>query len=261
MSKITKQRKVRRKLRVVRMFAYTAVSFTILQYVGLFALAGIRGMYVTTDSKLNAFYPKTYVNVELEEDDSNNHVYVLDEDGNVVLSSDTTKSKHLYVKNPGTNKKDVLVRAKIVATIYNDSGVAIGETQSYEVTGGALRKTTAEPNCWYNENVTALDETVDDDKKVYGKYQTTTGTSDDDYFYYTSVLEKNTKTENLFDSVVLTDIENIPDDGWVEFNIIIDTVEVDTESDNPYAKANAAWNIDVESKLATSGDDSDDTTT
>ena len=59
MSKITKQRKVRRRLRVVRLLAYTAVSFTILQYVGVFALAGIRGMYVKTESKLNAFYPKT----------------------------------------------------------------------------------------------------------------------------------------------------------------------------------------------------------
>lgn len=233
------------------MFAYTAVSFTILQYVGLFALAGIRGMYVKTDSKLNAFYPKTYVNVELEEDDSNNHVYVLDEDGNVVLSSDTTKSKHLYVKNPGTNKKAVLVRAKIVATIYNDSGVAIGETQNYKIEGAALtneltddRSKPKEKNKWYHSQVSS------------GTY--TGGTADDEYFYYTSVLEKGGTTANLFDKVVLTSIDNIPDDGWVEFNIMVDTVEVDTESDNPYEKANDAWNIDVESKLATS---SDDTTT
>ena len=251
MSKITKQRKVRRKLRVVRMFAYTAVSFTILQYIGIFALAGIRGMYVKTDSKLNAFYPKTYVNVELEEYDDTNHVYVVDSNGNVYADADDDKNKvakQLYVQNPGTNKKDVMVRAKIVATIFNKDGTVIGETQDFVVTGSALRSTiniNEEKGCWYNPKVTEI--TKEDEngvsKTVSGKYQVTTGTSDDGYFYYTSILVKNSSTENLFDDVKLTNIDNVPDDGYVEFNVIVDTVEVEQNSDGTYdfEKVTTAW--------------------
>lgn len=243
MSKITKQRKVRRRLRVVRLLAYTAVSFTILQYVGVFALAGIRGVYVKTESKLNAFYPKTYVNVELEENDGGKHDYVLKKsDDKYEVVTDTTaneKQKKLKVINPGTNKKDILVRAKIAAVIYNEDGIVVGETQDYEITGTAL----------INEEDGEL--TVDDvEKGMWYRYNSQVNTNkysatdnDSAYFYYTSILEKDTETTNLFDSVKLTSIDNIPDNGWVEFNVIVDTVEVEKNSDGTYNfdKAKSAW--------------------
>lgn len=232
MSRSIKQRKVYRRLRVVRMLAYTAVSFTILQYAGVFALAGIRGMYVKTESKLNAFYPKTYVNMELKEDDDGKHEYVIkksetNDTYDVVTDTTEGKAKKLYVENPGTNKKDILVRAKMVAVIYSENGVVIGETQDYKITGTALTANPAEKGMWYNSEV------------ADGTYTSTA----DGYFYYTSVLQKDTKTTNLFDSVILTNIDNIPDNGYVEFNVIVDTVEVEQNEKGEYdfTKAKSVW--------------------
>ena len=216
-----KRKKVERKLQIVRMIVYTAISFTIFQYIGVFALAELKGIYVKTGPRTNAFYPKTYVNVELKENDDDNHLYVLDDTGNAYVSGGTAdQKKQFYVSNPGTNKKDVLVRAKIVAMIYSEDGTAVGETD-----------TASETKKWYHN-------------------------SNDDYYYYTSVLEKTSpsatepnKTNNLFDNVQLTNISKIPEGGWVEFNVIVDTVEVDLKADEPYKKAKTAWGESVINSL------------
>lgn len=234
-----KRKKVERKLRVVRIAVYTAISFTIFQYIGIFALANLKGIYVTTNSRLNAFYPKTYVNVDLKENDNENHVYVLDEDGNAFVSGDLTQSKELYVKNPGTNKKDVVVRAKIVANIYREDGTVMGEVQNYKITGQALTNDLTNVAKWYNKDVKDATDKKEFDSKSGG----------DEYFYYTSVLEKNQDTTKLFENVQLTDMSDIPEDGWVEFNIIVDSVEVDWDADDPYEKAKKAWGETVINSL------------
>lgn len=236
-------KKLERKLHIIRVVVYTAISFLIFQYFGIFALAALKGVYVKTTQRTNAFYPKTYVNVELKENDNTNHIYVMDANGNAYAGGDATKPKQFYVENPGTNKKDVVVRAKIVALIYSEDHTVLGETQNYVVTGENITKDVADSKQWYNNTVT---EETDSGGKTTGKYQSQN--AGDSYFYYTSVLEKSSpseiassRTTNLFDHVQLTDISNIPEGGWVEFNVIVDTVEVDWKADAPFAKARTAW--------------------
>lgn len=257
-----KKNKTERKLQIVRLFMYTLVSFVLFQYIGIFALAEIKGIYVTSENRLNAFSPKAYVNVELVENDTTNHKYLLDNSGYAFYKDGTDKKhKSVYVNNPGTNKKDVVVRAQIVANICNKSGVTIGQTQAFQVIGKHLAgyETTTnngqevktriiEPNMWYHPDVTVKTETDEDDnpiKKGTYTHEKTASDDTDNYFYYTSVLEKGTTTENLFDQVRLTKIADIPDGGYVEFHVIIDTVEVDddytADKDGYYAKVATAW--------------------
>lgn len=255
-----KKNKTERKLQIVRLFMYTLVSFVLFQYIGIFALAEIKGIYVTSENRLNAFSPKAYVNVELVENDTTNHKYLLDKDGYAFYKDgDDKKHKSVYVNNPGTNKKDVVVRAQIVANICNKSGITIGQTQAFQVIGEHLAgyETTTnngeevktqiiEADMWYHPDVTV--ETDEDDttiKKGTYTHKKTTNDDADNYFYYTSVLEKGTTTANLFDQVRLTEIADIPDGGYVEFHVIIDTVEVDddytTSDEKYYDKVKAAW--------------------
>lgn len=263
-----KKSKTERKLQIVRLFMYTLVSFVLFQYIGIFALADIKGIYVTSDSRLNAFSPKAYVSVDLVEEDTTNHKYLLDSDGYAFYEADKDNDdtderygKSVYVSNPGTNKKNVVVRAQIVANICNKQGVTIGQTQKfkvigdnltgYETTGTGDDATSTEivkANMWYHPKASVATKTDKDGNEVKeGTYSSTNSESTklDTYFYYTSVLEKGSETTNLFDNVRLTDISCIPEDGYVEFHVIIDTVEVNdnyTASDDKYYdKVKTAW--------------------
>ena len=229
-------KKLERKLHIIRVVVYTAISFLIFQYFGIFALAALKGVYVKTTQRTNAFYPKAYVNVELIEKDDTNHVYIMDKDGNAYAGGDATKPKQFYVENPGTNKKDVVVRAKIVALIYSEDGTVLGETQDYVVTGEYITSDMTSSKSWYHE---LAQRKTNAEGKTIGEYTSESG--NDGYLYYTSVLKRDTHTKNLFDHVQLTDISKIPEDGWVEFNVIVDTVEVDWDADDPYEKAKTAW--------------------
>lgn len=223
-----KRKKIEKRLRIVRMSAYIGISFLIFEYIGLFAIAGPAGIYKITDHRSNAFYPKTFVDVKLKE--PNGQEYVLDADGNA--KNENNQNKQVFVKNPGVNKKDVVVRARIIATIYDEDGVtAIDHPQNFKITGEALTANPAEAGKWYHE------DTVD--------HTLTYGTANaESYFYYTNVLQKGTSTSNLFDNVQLTDVSQVPDGGFVEFKVMVDTIEVDTEQelwDTRFAKAKTAW--------------------
>lgn len=224
-----KRRKIEKRLRKLRLSTYTIISFAIFQLTGIFAMAGLKGLYVTTEQMSNAFYPKTYVDVEIEEPNGSDYV-VSTENGAVTNSKG---NKEASVVNGAGNKKDVVLRARIVANIYNEAGQIIGQTQDYELTGN-FTKTASEKDKWYVATGTLTD----------GKVVSTSTGNQDTYYYYTSVLGAGDKSKNLIDSVKLTNVSNIPDDGYVDFHIIIDAVEVDTSATTKaaqLAKAIRAW--------------------
>lgn len=189
-----------RKLRTVRHTVYITIAFALFQISGIFSMAGIRGLYVVTETKSNAFSPKTYVDIDLQE--PNGQKYVLDTDGSVSYNGE---SKSAYVSINGEKKKSVVIRARIVAEVYNKDGVCIGTTNNYELTQTAKSADVNEAEKWYNKD------------KIY---------------YYTSVLNANKKTANIFDSVKLTAVSEIPEGGFVKFHVIVDALEVKTDTNN-----------------------------
>lgn len=222
-----KRKKVERKLRAVRMSVYVGISFLIFEYIGVFAIAGPAGMYSISEHRSNAFYPKTFVDIEVTEPNGQN--YVLDEDG---YAKNDGNGKSVYVTNSGVNKKNVVLRARIVATIYDEDGVtAIARTQNFKLTGEALTNNMGDSGKWYHAGV--LEQAF-----VHS------AANGETYFYYTDVLTKGTNTTNLFDDVQLTDVSEVPDGGFVEFKVLIDTVEVDVEETawaSKFAKVTTAW--------------------
>ena len=225
-----KRRKIEKRLRKLRLSTYTIISFAIFQLTGIFAMAGLKGLYVTTEQMSNAFYPKTYVDVEIEEPNGSDYV-VSTENGAVTNSKG---NKEASVVNGAGNKKDVVLRARIVANIYNEAGQIIGQTQDYELTGN-FTKTASVADKWYVATGTLTTD---------GKVVSTSTGNQDTYYYYTSVLGAGDESENLINSVTLTNVNAIPDDGYVDFHIIIDAVEVDTSATTAaaqFAKAIRAW--------------------
>lgn len=200
-----------RRLRAVRRTVYVAIAFSLFQVSGIFSMAGIGGLYVITETKTNAFYPKTYVDMDITE--PNGNIYTVTEDpqnsdkGTVTTTktdvTDNNKNKSACVTINGANKKSVVVRARIIAEIYNKSGECVGTTNNYTLVQTHSTTNVAEADKWYYK---------------------------DGIYYYTSILHANESTTNLFDSVTLTKLSEIPDGGEVKFHVIVDTLEVETET-------------------------------
>lgn len=202
-----------RRLRTVRRTVYVAIAFSLFQVSGIFSMAGIGGLYVITETKTNAFYPKTYVDMDITE--PNGNIYTVTENpqnsdkGTVtttktdVTDNNNNKNKSACVTINGANKKSVVVRARIIAEIYNQSGECVGTTNNYTLMQTHSTTNVAEADKWYYK---------------------------DGIYYYTSVLHANKRTANLFDSVTLTKLSEIPDGGEVKFHVIVDTLEVETET-------------------------------
>lgn len=200
-----------RRLRAVRRTVYVAIAFSLFQVSGIFSMAGIGGLYVVTETKTNAFYPKTYVDMDITE--PNGNIYTVTEDsknsdkGTVTTTktdvTDNNKNKSACVTINGANKKSVVVRARIIAEIYNQSGECVGTTNNYTLVQTHSTTNVAEADKWYYK---------------------------DGIYYYTSILHANKSTTNLFDSVTLTKLSEIPDGGEVKFHVIVDTLEVETET-------------------------------
>lgn len=203
-----------RRLRTVRRTVYVAIAFSLFQVSGIFSMAGIGGLYVITETKSNAFYPKTYVDIDITEPNGNSYTVTEDsqnsDNGTVTTTKDVTdKNKSACVTINGANKKSVVVRARIIAEIYNQSGECVGTTNNYTLIQMHSTTNAAEADNWYYK---------------------------DGIYYYTSVLHANESTENLFDSVMLTKLSEIPEGGEVKFHVIVDTLEVETEMENDTEK-------------------------
>ena len=216
----TKRQQVEQKLSVVRRTSYTFFAFALFELSGVFALAGIKGLYVVTETKSNAFYPKKYVDVEINEPNGANYVLqannavAVDQDGNVIMEGGKTKGKIASVQNAFGSKKDVVLRAKIVAEIYDGQ------------------------NEVYHESLTTDDYTIsvendsnykDDNNKEAKKWLL----HSDGYYYYTSILQIGEETTNLFDNVTISNegMSKIPEDGYVKFNVIIDSLDAGVASE------------------------------
>ena len=211
--KKTKEQKTEKKLSVVRRTSYTFLAFALFEVSGVFALAGLKGLYVVTETKSNAFYPKKYVDVSINEPNGQDYVIKdgqavkIDETGNVV------GGKVAYVENSGSSKKAVILRAKIVAEIYDETNSVYQESmtapQDYTVSSKVGDTDTYQ-------------STYSDKTKNHWYYA-------DGYYYYTSIVDINTNTTNLFDKVEITTEGNnkIPEDGFVKFHVIIDSLDAE----------------------------------
>lgn len=212
--KKVKEQKVKKKLSVVRRVSYIFLAFTVFEFSGVFALAGLKGLYVVTETKSNAFYPKKYVDVSIKE--PNGQDYSIDTDNIVV--NDEGEGKQVYVENTGCSKKSVILRAKIVAEIYDETkdlyqGNLNSEDYEISVKNDATYNTKSSKNWYYS----------------------------DGYYYYTSILDVDTKTTDLFDRVIITDegIDKIPEGCYVKFHVMIDCLDAAVYTNG---KLDSYWN-------------------
>ena len=214
-----------RRLRAVRRTVYVAIAFSLFQVSGIFSMAGIGGLYVVTETKTNAFYPKTYVDMDITEPNGNSYTVTEDPQNSDKGTVTTTKTdvtdnnKSACVTINGANKKSVVVRARIIAEIYNQSGECVGTTNNYTLMQTYSTTNVAEADKWYYKG---------------------------GIYYYTSVLHANESTTNLFDSVILTKLSEIPDGGEVKFHVIVDTLEVETETKKDTEKPTNASRENIE---------------
>ena len=230
----TKRQQVEQKLSVVRRSSYTLFAFALFELSGVFALAGLKGLYVVIEVKSNAFYPKKYVDVSIREPNEQEYTIKdgqavkMDENGNVV------GGKVAYVENAGSSKKAVILRAKIVAEIYDETNSVYQESMTTP------------------EDYTVSTKVGDTDtyQSTYSDKDADHWYYDDGYYYYTSIVDVNTDTTSLFDKVEITPAGNskIPEDGYVKFHVIIDSLDAKLCENKAYENY---WQ-DVPSGLTTS---------
>lgn len=202
-----KEQKAEKKLSVVRRTSYTLFAFALFELSGIFALAGLKGLYVVTETSSNAFYPKKYVDVSIQE--PNGQDYVITEDGTVMVDQEgNVNGKVAYIENSGSTKKAVILRAKIVAEIYDEANVVYQGS----MTSGDYTVSIKDGNGYRS---TYTDKSAD--KWFYS----------DGYYYYTSIVDVNTDTTSLFDKVEITQSgeSKIPKGGYVKFHVIIDSLD------------------------------------
>lgn len=221
MHKKTKKKKnTERKLGRLRRIVYTTLSLAIIESSGIFALAKTGLLYVQSNAVTNAFSPKTFVDIEVTEPNGQKY-YITTDNKTESVGGDGTKEA--YVTNPGTEvtKKPVVARAKIVAVICDKDGVEIETVEKsdsgYALTSGTI--ITSSPNTadkWYQVG---------------------------DYYYYTSVLEPGDNSESLFKDVKLAAsvVADIPDEGYVTFHVMVDTIEIDTAKTETAVATNNAY--------------------
>ena len=200
-------------------------------------MAGIGGLYIVTETKTNAFYPKTYVDIDITEPNGNSYTVTEDsqnsDKGTVTTTktdvTDNNKNKSAYVTINGANKKSVVVRARIIAEIYNQSGECVGTTNNYTLTRKMGNVSYMDQQDKRGENKWVISE-GDSTGKTLSQTEKNNWYYKDGIYYYTSVLHANESTTNLFDSVTLTKLSEIPEGGEVKFHVIVDTLEVETET-------------------------------
>ncbi len=215
----TKAKKIEKKLSVVRRVSYTFFAFTIFELSGVFALAGLKGLYVITETKSNAFYPKSYVDVGIKEPNGQEYGIVDD----VVVNADGD-GKQVYIENAGSSKRSVILRAKIVAEIYDEvqdiyyGSLSFSDDYAISVNGDSTYNDKSS-NLWYYS---------------------------DGYYYYTSILDINANTTDLFDKVEFEDtgLAKIPDGYYVKFHVVVDCLDASVAE-----KVDDYWGSDVPQDL------------
>lgn len=206
--KLNSNKKQHRKT-MIRFCTYTCLSFSLFQVSGIFSLATNSFTEVTTEERVNAFSPKTYVNVEIEE--PNGQEYTLEENGDT--KAPNGGSKVVKFSNPDRNTKYELVRVRLVAMVYDREGNLLGEIVNY-------RLTQQEGNDWIKDPESGSDNSA----QIY---------------YYKYPLKPGAETSNLFDSLSITNPEIVPEGGYIDFDVVVDTVETDQNASTE--KAVKAW--------------------
>ncbi|MDE7424162.1 MAG: hypothetical protein K2N51_10830 [Lachnospiraceae bacterium] len=210
MHKNKKKKTLKYRLKKLRMIMYTTVSLTVIQTSGIFSLAKNGILYVYSNTVSNAFAPRTYVNIEINEPGGTTY-YINKENNNKATSTENGGGKEASIKNPGSStvKKPVLVRARVIAVIHDQDGIAQGSIQEFTLTGTDTKWLPKDGN---------------------------------GYYYYNEALDPEEETKPLFTDVTFGDISNIPENGYVELHVIVDAIEVDTAGTNA-AKEHNTKNI------------------
>ena len=193
MHKKKKKKSLKHRLKKLRLLMYTTVSLTVIQTSGIFSLAKNGILHVYSNTVTNAFAPKTYVDIEINEPNGNTYYITTDRR----TSNADGGSKEAYIANPGSStiKKAVVARARIVAMIYDKDDTALGTTQEFELLGTNYK--------WASDG-------------------------ENGYYYYTEVLEPGEESDPIFTDITFKETTNIPDKGYVAVHVIVDTIEVDT---------------------------------
>lgn len=103
---------------------YTLVAVLSMQGAQMYSMASFQELFQKcTNMKVNAFEPKKYTNVEIEE--TNGMEYTVDDDGNVYKKGGTAveaDQKAAYFTNPIDSVTYEYVRARIVAVVKTADG-------------------------------------------------------------------------------------------------------------------------------------------
>lgn len=196
---------------------YTLVAVLSMQGAQMYSMASFQELFQKyTNMKVNAFEPKKYTNVEIEE--TNGTEYTVDDDGNV-SRKDGTGEKEACFTNPIDNVTYEYVRARIVAVVKTADG---NDVEGMEVKYSIKHEKDAD---WQKEG---------------------------NYYYYKKPLEPGGKTTKFLKKVTidkdwLTSVNLKSKGQYIELSVIVDSVETDKNGDK--TKAIAAWGNSVESIL------------
>lgn len=201
--------------KIRRICMYTLVAVLSMQGAQMYSMASFSELFQKyANIKVNAFVPKKYTNVTIEE--PNGKEYILDDDGSVKTKSEG-KLKEAYFTNPINNVTYEYVRARIVAVVKAVDGNDVeGMEVEYIITQG-------------------------DDWKQEG-----------DYYYYKKALEPGGVTTEFLKNVTIDsewmEKADLKTKGqYIEFNVIVDTVQTNEKGDT--TKANEAWDVNLEDIL------------
>lgn len=207
-----------------RICMYTLVAVLSMQGTQMYSMASFTELFQKyTNMKANAFVPKKYTNVEIDE--PNGQEYTIDDDGNVYVDGDTGKTKQACFTNPIDNVTYEYVRARIVAVVkYVDGNDAEEEVVEYKIANS-------------------------DDSDGPGENWVKNG----DYYYYKKPLEPGGATTNLFEKVKITsptkeELASENHERYIEFNVIVDTIETDENGDT--TKADKAWGVNLQNIIS-----------
>lgn len=200
-----------------RICIYTLVAVLSMQGAQMYSMASFAELFQkSTNMKVNAFVPKKYTNVEIEE--PNGQTYTMDENGKVYVKGDSGKTKQAYFTNPIDNVTYEYIRARIVAVVkYVDGNDVEGVNVEYD------------------------ESTINTD----GKW-----VKQGEYYYYKKPLEPGGSTSKFFSEVTIQSPDKKTLEGkgqYIEFNVIVDTIETDEKGDT--TKANTAWKVDLDDIL------------
>lgn len=218
-SNYMKEKQKKQKMnKLKKIFTYTLVAILSMQGAQMYSMASFAELLQDyTVIKKNSFIPKQYTNVNIEEPNGMN--YLIETDGTVNTSGGM--DKEAYFTNPIDNVTYEYVRAKVVAVVkYTDGNNADDTVVEY--------------------TITSAPDSVDGSWIQNGKY-----------YYYSKAIKPGGQTSNFLSSVMInapTQAELQMDGQYIEFNVIVDTIETDSSGD--IEKAKSAWGVNPKTGVA-----------